>query len=148
MRSLRLTFLLVCALGTLAGCNTFERRSREKATVYNTLDPNTQQRLKRGEIAVGDTTDLVYIALGNPDERRGSTTAEGEVMTWVYNVYWQEYAGTAQLGYRRIVVYDPGLKRYVIYYEPVRTDVYRNRVEERIRIEFRDGRVRSIEQTK
>jgi len=132
----------------LAGCSTFDSRAKEKAAVYNQLDSNTQQRLKKGEIAFGDTADLVYIALGNPDERKSTTTAAGEKMTWIYNVYWQEYAGSVHTGYRRIVIYDPGLKRYIVYYEPVRTDVYRERVDERIRVELTNGRVTSVEQTK
>ncbi len=132
----------------VGGCSTFESRSQEKAEVFNALDTHTQQRLKKGEISVGDTADLVYIALGNPDERRSSTTAKGEKLTWIYNVYWQEYAGTVHAGFRRIVIYDPQSKRYLVYFEPVQTDVYRQRSEERIRVEFLNGRVTSVEQTK
>jgi len=131
-----------------AGCSTFDSRSKEKSEVFNALDSHTQQRLKKGEIALGDTADLVYIALGNPDERKSSTTKAGEKLTWIYNVYWQEYAGTVHTGYRRIVIYDPQSKRYFVYLEPVQTDVYRQRSEERIRVEFLNGRVTSVEQTK
>ncbi len=138
------------ALVTLfaTGCSTFHSRSQEKSEVFNALDSQTQQRLKKGEIAIGDTADLVYIALGSPDERRSSITSAGEKLTWIYNVYWQEYAGTVHSGYRRIVIYDPGLKRYLVYFEPVRTDVYHQRVDERIRVELINGRVASVEQTK
>lgn len=142
------SLIVVIATLLLAGCNTFESRSKEKSAVFDSLDASTQQRLKKGELAIGDTADLVYIALGNPDERSSSLTADGEVMTWVYNVYWQEYAGSVQTGYRRIVVYDKVSKRYVVYFEPVRTDVYRERVDERIRVELRNGRVSAVEQTK
>jgi hypothetical protein len=90
----------------------------------------------------------VYIALGNPDERTAKTTADGETMTWVYNEYWQEYAGSVMSGYRRFVVYDKASKRYVVYYEPVRTDIYQQRVDERIRVEMKNGRVSSVEETK
>lgn len=145
--------IALAAVGALAvlfptGCSTFHSRSQEKSEVYNALDSNTQQRLKKGEIAIGDTADLVYIALGNPDERKSTVTAAGEKLTWIYNVYWQEYAGTVHTGYRRIVIYDPQNKRYLVYYEPVHTDVYRERVDERIRVEMLNGRVTSVEQTK
>jgi len=142
------SLIVVAATLLLAGCNTFDSRSKEKSAVFNSLDSSTQQRLKKGELAIGDTADLVYIALGNPDERSSSLNADGEVMTWVYNVYWQEYAGSVQTGYRRIVVYDKASKRYVVYFEPVRTDIYRERVDERIRVELRNGRVSAVEQTK
>jgi len=149
MRTLFTPLIAATALLTLvAGCSSFDSRSKEKAAVFNSLDTTTQQRLKKGDLAIGDTADLVYIALGNPDQRTSSTTGAGEKMTWVYNVYWQEYAGTVQSGYRRIVIYDPGLKRYIVYYEPVRTDIYRERVDERIRVEITNGRVTSVEQTK
>jgi len=141
------SLIVVAATLLFAGCNTFESRSKEKSAVFNSLDSSTQQRLKKGELAIGDTADLVYIALGSPDERSSSLTTDGEVMTWVYNVYWQEYAGSVQTGYRRIVVYDKVSRRYVVYFEPVRTDVYRERVDERIRVELRNGRVSAVEQT-
>lgn len=140
--------LAATAAFLLAGCSTFESRSQEKAAVFNSLDTSTQQRLKKGELSIGDTADLVYIALGNPDERSAKTTADGETMTWVYNVYWQEYAGSVMSGYRRFVVYDKASKRYVVYYEPVRTDIYQQRVDERIRVEMKNGRVSSVEETK
>jgi hypothetical protein len=140
--------LAAAAALLLAGCSTFESRSKEKAAVFNSLDTSTQERLKKGEIALGDTAEMVYLALGNPDERISKTTADGETMDWVYNVYWQEYAGSVTTGYRRFVVYDRGSKRYVVYYQPVRSDLYQQRVDERVRVEMKNGRVSSVEETK
>lgn len=132
----------------LSGCNTFDRRAEEKAAVFNNLDPGTQQRLKKGEIAIGDTADMVYIAMGNPDERSSTLRENGEHLTWVYNVYYQEYLGSVTAGYRRIVVFDRSTNRYIVYYQPVNRDVFRQHVDERLRIEFRNGRVVTVEETK
>lgn len=132
----------------LAGCSTFEKRSEEKAAVFSTLDLATRERLKLRVINVGDTEDMVYIALGVPDEKRETLTKDGRATTWIYNAYWQEYRGQVFVGYRRQIIYNPGSKSYQVYYEPIEQSVYENRVEERIRITFENGRVTVVEQMK
>lgn len=144
-----LAFLAVALASlVLAGCSTFDSRSQEKAAVFNTLDDDTRDRLKERQIAVGDTFDMVYIALGAPDEKREKVTREGTATTWVYNAYWQEYRGETLVGYRRYSVYDREKKVYRVFYEPVRESVYTPRVEERLRVEFKDGRVTVVEEAK
>jgi hypothetical protein len=39
----------------LAGCNTFQSRARQMSGTYEALPPETQQRLQKGAINVGDT---------------------------------------------------------------------------------------------
>ena len=142
-------FFSVAALAlTLAGCDTFDKRSKEKASTFEALAPEEREKLRRGVIEVGNTPDMVYIALGRPDEARETTTAEGRESTWIYNTYHQEYEGNINTGYRRILLYDPVLKRYTVFYEPVYTDVYSHHEEEHIRVVFRNGRVAIIEQPK
>ena len=136
---------LAAILG-LTGCDTFASRARQRSETFESLSPSDQHRLQRGGISVGDTQDMVYIALGNPDERRDITTADGTQTVWAYNNYWQQYEGTAWLGYRRIIVPRADGRGYVIYHEPVTQDVYRTHVDERTRVTFRNGVVQSIEQ--
>lgn len=145
---LSLTALAAAGL-FLAGCNTFQSRARERSATFESLTPAEQQRLQRGTINVGDTQDMVYIALGNPEEKRDVTTADGTTQTWSYKTYWQQYEGTAWLGYRRIIVPAPGGRRgYVVYHEPVTQDVYRTHVDEVTRVVFdRNGVVSSVEQS-
>ena len=97
---------------------------------------------------VGFTTDLVYIALGAPDERLAKTSAAGTDETWLYNSYRQDYLGTAHVGYRRYVVIDPKTRQPVVFFEPVYREIYQDRIEERIRIGFKAGQVATIEQLK
>lgn len=134
------------ALAALAGCNTFERRAEEKAAVFRALDPGTQARLEARQIEVGDTLDMVYIALGAPDEKREHLTPSGKTTTWVYSAYWQEYQGTRLVGFRRDVVYDAASKSYRVLNTPDYQPVYAPRMEERVRITFQDGRVTVVEQ--
>jgi hypothetical protein len=140
--------LIAFAALLLAGCSTFEKRAEEKAAVFSQLDPATQEKLRKGEIEVGNTPDMVFIALGEPDAKTEQITADHRDETWIYNSYYTEYRGSEQVGYRRIVTYNNVSKSYYVYYEPVRVDVYRDRVEDRIRITFRDGKVTVIEQAK
>lgn len=138
--------LFVFAVLVFAGCNTFERRAQQKADVFATLSPEDQARLEEKVIHVGDTTDMVYIALGEPDERRQTTTASGDTITWIYNRYWQEYRGEANSGFVRHVVTHPKTGATSVYYEPISRPVYESRQQPVMRIAFEGGRVSIIEQ--
>lgn len=138
--------LSVVLAGLLGGCNTFDRRARQMSEVYDRLPASEQQRLQRGSISIGDTPEMVYIALGQPDERRDVLTADGSRNLWIYKSYWQEYEGTAWLGYRRIILPARTGRGYVIYHEPVTRDVYRSHADEIIRITFQNGVVNQVEQ--
>jgi hypothetical protein len=141
--------LLLAGLATLiTGCSTVGSRIEEKSAVFNTLDPQTQTRLKQSVISVGDAPDLVYIALGRPDRIREIATGKGSDLTWIYTMNWQEYEGSHFVGYRRQSYYDSRAKVWRISYEPVRAEIYRDRVEEYMRVIFHDGKVTAIEQTR
>lgn len=145
------TFLFAAAtfltLG-LTGCDTFEHRTQEKAATFAMLGPEEKEKLRRGEIDIGNTPDMVYIALGRPDEKYDTTTAQGKETVWVYNSYHQEYEGNVHTGYHRIVLFDPVRKRYAVYFEPVYADVYSEHQEEHIRVTFVNDKVTTIEQPK
>jgi hypothetical protein len=136
----------LAAVGVLGGCNTFQSRAREKAAVYQSLPPDTQERLHRGHVSIGDSQDMVYIALGYPDEVRDITTAQGVQSVWIYRTYWQQYEGSAWVGWHRRIIPMSNGRGYYIVHEPVRTDVYRTRVDEVIRVTFHNGTVSAVEQ--
>src|SRR5688572_18440159 len=115
-RFLFLPILLFAALA--AGCSTFEKRSQEKAATFESLTPEEREKLKRGVIEIGNNPDMVYIALGRPDQTRETSTAEGRETIWIYNTYHREYEGQFHSGYRRILLYDPVRKRYTVFYDP------------------------------
>ncbi len=143
--------LVVAALGVasfLAGCDTFKNRAEEKSATFDSLSTATQKRLERGKINVGDTQDMVYIALGDPDETRQISNADGEQPVWVYKTYWQQYEGTAWVGWHRVIVPAANGRGYVVFHEPVTQDIYRTRVDEVIRVAFNRNKVSSVEQRK
>lgn len=144
--SLSLLTLGALSLALLSGCNTFRSRARQMSDVYDQLPASEQQRLQRGAINVGDTPEMVYIALGNPDERRDVLNADGTQTVWIYKTYWQQYEGTAWLGYRRVIVPVRSGRGYAIFHEPVTQDVYRTHADETIRVTFANGVVHQVEQ--
>ena len=68
-------------------------------------------------------------------------------MIWSYTSSSTEYAGRALTHTRRVVVVDPRTGRRAVLIQPVYTDVYRETEDEDVRIEFKDGKVTSIEST-
>lgn len=139
------TTLLLVALG-LAGCSTINSRIKEKPDTFSALTPEQQARVKTGEVAIGDSSDVVYIALGTPDSRRERRSADGRTTEWIYRSYRQEYVGTSFVGYRRVVTYNQLAQRYYVSHIPMHTAVYAEHAEDDIRVTFRDGRVTMIEQ--
>ena len=143
-----LLLLLVLTAFAVGGCNTFERRAKEKTAVFAALDAPTQARLKDGHLQLGDTADMVYIALGEPDEKRDQVTADGSAIVWIYRARWEEYRGEAVVGYRPIAVTDPKTGTPTVLYQPVERSAYRQREEERLRVTFKDGKVSVLERPK
>ena len=147
-RRLLTTFMLAASLGFLAGCQSVDSRIKEKPEVYANLDTATQDKIKQGIIEIGYTEDMVYLALGKPDQKRESVQENGRSVTWIYNTYYDRYDGTAFAGYHRSLYFDPYLRAYRVYYRPVYADTYATEKEERIRVVFKGGKAAVIEQTK
>ena len=138
--------LILVALLGLAGCNTTASRIKQKAEVFASLPPSDQERLRKGDVAIGDTPDMVFIAIGAPDQRIEKTSEHASRQEWIYRRYYETYSGQAFAGYRRVVGFDPRSGRRFIYSEPVYANVYRGETEEYLRIDFVDGRVSAIEE--
>jgi hypothetical protein len=131
-----------------AGCQTVETRIKENPQLFASLDAETQAKIKQGIIDLGFSEDMVYLAVGAPDQKRESRSAAGVQTVWIYNTYFERYDGTRFVGYNRRVYFDPFLNTYRVHYVPVYADTYRPEVEERIRVVFENGKVTVIEQSK
>ena len=93
--SLLIFALVACAF---AGCETTSgpsARIQEKATVFGTLTPYQQANVQKGVIEVGDTPDMVYIALGQPSKRTTPDAADNEL--WTYEKYFPTAASQLTL---------------------------------------------------
>lgn len=141
------------ALGLLlfaTGCQTVDSRIKEKPTVFASVDKETQEKIKQGIIGIGYTEDMVYLALGQPDQIREAVTANSRTLVWIYNSYTTHYDGIYGMGYgyysRNPYYYPyPYYYRPYAYYYPAFTPSYTEK-EERIRVTFSAGKVTAIDQ--
>ncbi len=143
------SLLLLPALGAallLTGCSTVTSRINEKGTMFEGLDSATQAKLQHGDIGIGFTPDMVYVALGTPDARRHRTTADGTTETWVYGTYYDRYDGFANMGYHRWGGWRGGM--YRMYWAPYRSGFDRTALVEDLRVTFRNGKVERIDQAR
>ena len=80
--------LLAITLGlTLlgAGCQSAGGRARQHAEVFDALPTADQQRLLAGKVTIGDSPEMVKIALGRPDRDNAITVSNGGTRrTWAY----------------------------------------------------------------
>ena len=132
----------------LTGCQNVNSRIKEKPDVFAKLDLATQDKIKQGIIDLGFTEEMVYLALGDPDQKKESVSVTGQTVSWIYNTYYERFDGMSHLGYSRRVYFDPYLNTYRVHYHPAFGESYVTEKEERIRIVFKDGKVIVIEQTK
>ncbi|MBS0663936.1 MAG: hypothetical protein JSR48_11785 [Verrucomicrobia bacterium] len=147
MKPLMLIVLGVIA-GLLAGCSTIESRIKEKAPAFAALDATTQAKIQRGVVELGYTPDMVYMALGAPEERHERKTPKGLTEVWSYQSTREEFAGTGLVGYSPVVVHNPRTGARYVYLDPIYSDFYREFTQEDMRIVFHDGHVVAIEQAK
>jgi len=80
-----LTSVALLGFGALlAGCSTVDSRIDKNRAAFNTWPPAVQDKIVRGQIDVGFTTDQVRVALGEPDRVWSRTTADGTSEVWSY----------------------------------------------------------------
>lgn len=140
--------VVLAAAGLLAGCSTIASRIKEKAPVFASLDAATQAKIQHGTVELGYTPDMVYMALGAPEEKHQRQTPKGRTEVWSYLSTYQEFAGTGLVGYQPVVVHDRRTGARYVYLDPVYSDMYREFTQEDMRIVFHDGHVVAIEQAK
>lgn len=148
LRRLPLLLALAAALAA-AGCSSaVDRRIHARQAQFNQLDPVSQANIRNGQVDLGFTPDMVFMALGEPTRREQKLVADGVQMTWVYKAYYNEMVGTADVAYRRQIVYNPRSRTYAIFVEPAPGEVYAVHAQDRVKVQFTNGKVSSIEQDK
>jgi len=141
VRPFALPALLLAAC--LAGCSgtTLEGRIAQRQAAFDAYPAETQARLLRGQIRLGDDMDAVWMVYGTPGEKIRRTDANGLTEVWIYKI----------LGYRerlypsvRPVYRDVGGRLRGSYYID---DTPEYEWQEVLRVEFRDGRVSAVQMT-
>ncbi|MDB6095035.1 MAG: hypothetical protein JWM32_2597 [Verrucomicrobia bacterium] len=103
LRLVARTGVCVAVLAIVSACqNTIASRAQEMSATFASATPEQQQTMKEGWLNYGFTPNMVYIALGKPDEIK---TTEHKEKIWVYRNY-EATAPSGVLGKPKIgVVY-------------------------------------------
>ncbi|HMO04206.1 MAG TPA: hypothetical protein PKC67_02005 [Kiritimatiellia bacterium] len=135
--------LWMCALvAAVTGCSTPASRIKKNPELFASFPPEAQALIQQGQIDLGFTPDMVSMALGEPNRIYNRTTTEGSVEVWSYtskSTSTDRQRVSANIRYRDA----DGRSRSTT--EWVWVDVARDTEYERIRVEFKDGKVAAID---
>ena len=102
MRATTLRLLIGAMLLTLVGCESVDSRIANHETTFARLGPVVQERLREGEVKVGDSYDMVTIAIGAPQHRDDITISNGATRsTWTYTKKVRQPEGSRNVRYDR-----------------------------------------------
>ena len=76
--------LLAAAALALTACSTIDSRIRKQQALFDGYPPDVQQNIRNGHIEVGYTPEMVAMALGEPDRKVETQTADGVAEVWTY----------------------------------------------------------------
>lgn len=72
------------ALALAAGCSTVDSRIDKNRAAFNTWSPAVQDKVVKGQVDIGFTSEQVKVALGEPDRIFTRTSADGTSQIWSY----------------------------------------------------------------
>ncbi len=132
-------FGLACAL-LLTGCETtIDDRIAARQEAFDMYAPEVKERLRRGQIRLGDDQDAVWMVYGMPNETMRRTDVNGLTEVWIYKIlaYNTRLTHSVRPVYRDV----RGTVRGSYYVE----DVPEYEWKEVLRIEFLHGHVSAIQ---
>jgi hypothetical protein len=83
----------------LASCSTVETRISGHPEIYQSLSPQDQALVSRGQIRTGMSQNGVWLAWGSPDQRVIGNMRGRSTETWVYVTYTYAYPYGYPWGY-------------------------------------------------
>jgi len=130
-------FLLVLAVGLLAGCASPETRIKKNPELFDKLTPEQQALIKAGKVEVGFDADMVRLAVGEPDRKWIRTDAAGSSEAWSYTTW--ESAGGMPLYCGLYQGYYAPVPAYYLNYPDRKQREY-------FKVVFKGGKVTAVEQ--
>ncbi|HYC70760.1 MAG TPA: hypothetical protein VEB66_06105 [Opitutaceae bacterium] len=130
---------LALGLAVLAGCTTPEARIRRNPELFGSLTTEQQDLIRRGQVAVGFTAEMVRLALGEPDRLATRRDADGTSEVWHYVTYELPTGSPLYRGWYH---------RYYMWRDPLYPwylDSDTRRERERFSVVFREGTVTALE---
>ena len=136
MRFLTLLFAFATC-GFLTGCSTTpDQRIAKNAALFDTFPPQVRQKIRAGEVDIGYTPEMVRLALGEPSRVFSRQTETGAVELWVYHDNGPRFSFGVGVG---------SVGRHSATSVGVGTSTGGYDAEEKMRVEFRDGRATAVE---
>ena len=143
MKTLIRRTLACLSVGLLASCaSTPESRIKHDPALFNSFPPEAQAKIKKGDLDIGFTTDMVLMAKGKPDHKYARKTKDGDVEVWSYTGV--RTTTNHQRVETRIHAPDSG-GVWHYYNDWVWVDVPQEHEYEQFRIEIADGKVIAFE---
>ncbi len=143
MNPIRSTGISLLLLALLAGCASPAQRIKKNQDLFDSFPVATQARIRGGKIDLGFTTDMVRIALGDPQRMRVRRTATDTLNIWLYIDTIQQYE-RQHADIDGLSLYGPnggGAVGGTAWF-----NVLQEKEILKIRAEFKDGRVVAIEE--
>ena len=139
--TLKIVFLSAM-MAMLSACSTPESRINQNPTLFATFPPDAQAKIRKGQIDIGYTRDMVQMALDKPSRTYTRLTDSGMTEVWAYTETYtttsrQLISGTFRVRDRQ------GFYRDVE--DQVWADVPQEHEVEKLRVEFVNGVVKAIE---
>jgi hypothetical protein len=133
--------LCLASVALLAACSsTPDSRIAKSQAAFADYPAAVQQKVRAGEVDVGFTPEMVRLALGEPTRQFNRQTESGTAEVWVYHKSGPRFSFGVGIGgaIGRHSSAGVGMSTSTGGYDP----------EEKMRVEFRDGRVAAIEYVK
>jgi hypothetical protein len=124
------------ALALLAGCSTPDSRIAEHRAAFDRFPEEVQHKIRAGQVDVGFTPEMVLMALGEPDRKYSRQSAGGATEVWGYVESRSHFSFGIGVG-------SGGRHSSVGGGVAVSTGGYAP--DEKMRVEFRDGKVSAID---
>lgn len=140
------TKALLLGVGMLLawGCaSTPERRISRNRALFDTFPPEAQEKVRRGEVDLGFSPDMVRLALGEPERVYRRTTEAGEAEVWDYTGGGRRLPVTTSFGLGIGGGVGGGVG--VGTGAGVSVPVGSGQAERALRVEFRNGAVSALE---
>ncbi|MBI2496566.1 MAG: hypothetical protein HYV75_01075 [Opitutae bacterium] len=130
---------LLIAVALLAGCSTPDSRIAEHRAAFDRFPAAVQEQIRAGKVAVGFTPEMVRMALGEPDRVFTRRSGRGDTEVWGYHDRGPRFSLGIGLGTGgRHSSVGGGVALSTGGYDP----------EEKLRVEFRDGKVTAVDTLK
>ncbi|MDR2863631.1 MAG: hypothetical protein LBV54_07160 [Puniceicoccales bacterium] len=138
------SILLFAAALVLCGCSSFESRAREHNATFTALPTATQERLRSGDVALGDTPEMVYLAWGEPDRKSTRKNAAGISEQWLYYQHHVQYSTGVVFGGGPRFFRGPGGRAVFVSPSTTWVDYYETGDSLWRQVTFSDGKVTEV----